>query len=329
MLNNTFIVKEITFLKQNSEKWESFEKTMDSKEKVHPSKITEMFLELTDDYSFAKTNFTGSKTASYLNGLTARIHQLVYKNKKENNKRLLNFWKTELPSLFGKYHHLLLLSFVISSVATLIGVVSQLNDDSFVRLILGDNYVNETIERIKRGNPLGIYGEAPGFFDFFMITINNIRVSFLVAVFGMLFSFGTAFYIIYNCIMLGSFFAMFYQYNVLDTALKVVWIHGTLEISAIIIAGSAGFVLGNSFMFPGTYKRIDSFKRGALDAVKIVVGLMPVFICAGFLESFITRYTTMPLWLSLLIIGGSFTFIVWYFIYLPFKFKPKYVKDQF
>ena len=121
--------------------------------------------------------------------------------------------------------------------------------------------------------------------------------------------------------MLGSFFAMFYQYNVLGKALKVVWIHGTLEISAIVIAGCAGFVLGNSFMFPSTYTRVESFKRGARDSIKIVVGLIPIFMCAGFLESFITRYTEMPLWLSLIIILSSLVFLLWYFILLPLKFN--------
>ncbi len=314
-------MKEITFLKQNEKKWRLFEEALSKDNELHPARLTEIFLELTDDYSYSKSNYPEAKTTSYLNNLTSLVHQKVYKNKKESNKRIWQFWKTELPALFSRYHKMLLLSFVVSFIGVLLGVVSQLTDDSFVRLILGDEYVNETIERIKRGNPLGIYGEGPGFYYFFMITINNVRVSFLVLAMGMLFSFGTGFYILYNTIMLGSFFTLFYQYNVLNKALKVVWIHGTLEISAIIIAGAAGFVLGNSFMFPGGFKRTDSFKAGAKDAIKIVVGLVPIFVCAGFLESFITRYTEMPLWLSFSIIFGSLGFIIWYFIYLPIKFK--------
>ena len=93
--------------------------------------------------------------------------------------------------------------------------------------------------------------------------------------------------------------------------------------SAIVIAGCAGLMLGNSFMFPKTYTRLESFKNGAKESIKIVVGLIPIFICAGFLESFITRYTEMDLWLSLLIIFGSLAFIIWYFIILPIQLKNK------
>jgi uncharacterized membrane protein SpoIIM required for sporulation len=312
-------VKEITFLKQNVSKWEGYEASLDKKVIEQPAKVAEMFVELTDDFSYAKSNFEDSKTTRYLNALTSRIHQLVYRNKKESNKRIFLFWKKEIPSLFGKYHHLLLVSFVVGVLGTLLGAISQLYDDSFIRIIVGDDYVNETMERIKKGNPIGVYGEMPQGFMFFYITINNIKVAFTTFALGMVFSVGAGFFVLYNCIMLGSFFAMFYQYNVLGKALKVVWIHGTLEMSAIVIAGCAGLILGNSFMFPRTYSRLESFKRGAKDGIKIVVGLIPVFIAAGFLESFITRYTEMPLWLSLVIILGSLSFLIWYFILLPIK----------
>ena len=314
-------MKEITFLKQNSEKWERYEASLDKKELEKPAKVAEMFVELTDDFSYSKSNFTGSKTTSYLNSLTSRVHQLVYKNKSESNKRIFNFWKIELPTIFGKYHHLLLLAFIIGVAGTLIGWVSQLYDDSFVRIIMGDEYVDTTIERIKNGNPIGVYGEMPESFMFFYISINNIKVSFMMFAAGIFFSIGAGLYAIYNFIMLGSFFALFYQYNVLGKALKVIWIHGTIEMSVITIACCAGFILGNSFMFPNTHSRLESFKRGAKDGIKIVFGLIPLFICAGFLESFVTRYTEMDLWLSLTIIFGSLIFLVWYFIYLPIKFK--------
>ena len=99
----------------------------------------------------------------------------------------------------------------------------------------------------------------------------------------------------------------------------VIWIHGTLEISAIIISGAAGMVLGNSILFPGTYSRRESFVIGAKDGVKILVSLIPIFITAGFLESFVTRFTNMPIYISLFIILGSLSFIVWYVWVYPQK----------
>jgi uncharacterized membrane protein YhdT len=63
-------------------------------------------------------------------------------------------------------------------------------------------------------------------------------------------------------------------------------------------------------------------KRGAKDGIKLMIGLVPIFIVAAFLEGFITRYATMPIWISIMILAGSLTFIVWYFIIYPLRFEP-------
>jgi uncharacterized membrane protein SpoIIM required for sporulation len=318
-------MKEITFLKQNSDKWESYEKVVEPGRNIDPTQLTNMFVEITDDLSFANTNYAQTTTSAYVNGLASKVHHLVYKNKKESGNRFVTFYKRELPLMFARYHKNLLYSFLVTAIATLIGVLSQIYDDGFVRLILGDYYVDSTIERIKNGNPIGIYGEGNQFYMFMAITVNNIKVSFFAYMIGLFTAFGTSLLLIYNGVMLGCFFTLFYQFDVLGKALKVVWIHGTLEISAIIIAGCAGFILGNSYIFPRTHTRLQSFTRGGKDGLKIIIGLVPIFIMAGFLESFVTRYTEMHWALTATIIGGSFIFIAGYFIILPLYLKKKNV----
>ncbi len=315
-------MREITFLKEQSNKWQDFEKLLNEKN-ANPQKLAGLFIEVTDDLSYARTHYPASKTTQYLNGLAARVHQEIYKNKKENRGRFLSFWKTEVPLTMVKYRKQLLLSFSLFAIFTLLGFISEIYDENFVRLIIGDAYVDATIERIKRGNPLGIYGEGEQADMFLRITLNNIFVSFVVFVMGLLFSFGTAYQLFKNGIMLGAFQGFFWKYNLFVKSLLVVWIHGTFEISAIIIAGAAGFVLGNSLLYPGTYKRIESLKIGAKNSLKIVVGVVPVFIVAGFLESFVTRYTDMPLWLSLFIILGSLTCVIGYFVVYPAYLSKK------
>jgi uncharacterized membrane protein SpoIIM required for sporulation len=96
-----------------------------------------------------------------------------------------------------------------------------------------------------------------------------------------------------------------------------------LEITAIIIAGGAGLVLGKSFLFPGTHKRIDSFKEGAKDGVKIMIGLMPVFALAAFFEGFITRLYNDVSILTTIIFILSVLFVIWYFIIYPIRLGRK------
>ena len=139
-------------------------------------------------------------------------------------------------------------------------------------------------------------------------------VSLKVFVFGVFFSLGTGLFLFYNALMVGTFMMFFYSESQLSQALPVILLHGTIELSSIVIAAAAGFVMGNSLLFPGTYSRLTSFKMGAMKGLKIVTGLIPFFIIAGFIESFITRYAFMHWSLKTAIIGFSAFFIVYYLL---------------
>jgi len=113
----------------------------------------------------------------------------------------------------------------------------------------------------------------------------------------------------------------FYQENQLASGLPVIMLHGTIELSSIVIAAGAGFVMGNSLLFPATYTRMTSFKMGTKRGLKIVIGLVPFFIMAGFIESFITRYAFMPIGIKVLIISISALLILYYFVIYPIQLK--------
>jgi uncharacterized membrane protein SpoIIM required for sporulation len=310
-------LREVTFLKRNAEKWKKFEAFISSKGKVDPDTLAELFIELTDDLSYSRTFYPDSKTTQYLNSLAAKVHQSIYKSKKERKERFIQFWKYEAPLLFYKHRKEILISFLIFIISMLIGVVSSSGDSGFVRLILGDSYVNMTLDNIDKGDPMAVYKQMNGVDMFLGITFNNIRVSFFAFMLGLLISFGTAWILLRNGIMIGAFQYFFYIHDLLIESVLVIWIHGTLEISSIIIAGAAGLTLGNSILFPGTYSRRQSFMIGAKEGLKIIISLIPIFIIAGFLESFVTRHTGMPIFLSLTLIIGSLFFVVWYFVIYP------------
>lgn len=308
-------MREVVFVKQNAAKWKSYESEVTS----DPDILAERFIQLTDDLAYARTFYPESDITQYLNNLTGRVHQTIYRNKKEKKNRFKLFWKQELPFLFWQHRRQLFFAFVIFGAACFIGALSAAYDDSFVRLILGDSYVNKTLANIRKGDPMAVYKQSGEAQMFLFITINNIKVSFLAFVAGVVFSVGTFWILLQNGIMLGAFQYFFYKQGLLLTSVLSVWIHGTLEISAVVIAGCAGFVMGNSLLFPQTYSRLESFRRGARQGLKIVIGLVPIFITAGFLESFVTRHTGMPLALSISIIGFSALFILYYLIYYPYK----------
>nr|WP_315418293.1 stage II sporulation protein M [uncultured Pedobacter sp.] len=314
-------MREALFVKQNSEKWQHY----DSMRQANPDEVANQFIEITNDLAYAKTFYPNSKTTAYLNGLAAKLHQSVYKNKKEKSNRFIHFWKTELPLIFLAHRKQIFYALFFFLISCAIGALSAKYDDTFVRLIMGDNYVNMTNENIAKGDPFGVYKQDNQFMMFLQIGSNNIFVALYTFVLGILFSFGSIVSLFRNGIMLGSFQYFFFSKGLGFQSVLVIWIHGTLEISAIVLAGAAGLILGNSFLFPKTYTRMASIQKGAKDGLKIVIGLIPIFIVAAFFESFVTRHTEMPMVLSLLILLSSTAFIIWYVFIYPIKIQRKQV----
>jgi uncharacterized membrane protein SpoIIM required for sporulation len=190
-----------------------------------------------------------------------------------------------------------------------------------------------TEENIDKGDPFGVYKDGNPFSMFVRIGFNNIRVAFLSFIGGFTLGLFTIYIMWGNGIMLGSFQYMFFAKGLGIKSILVIWIHGTLEISAIVIAGTAGLVLAAGILFPGTYSRMVSFKRNAKDAAKILISLVPVFIVAAFFESYVTHLmsqtydkannTGLPVWASVSILAVSLAFIIWYFIILPIRLHNK------
>lgn len=313
-------MREGLFLKKNIEKWKGYQ----YEPSKDPDEMAQEFTELVNDLGYARTFYPQSKVTQYLNGLASRTYLGIYKNKRERTSRIITFWKTELPLVIRKHHRELLYSFLIFTTFALIAVYSTLQDQTFVRGVLGDGYVEMTEDNIDKGDPFGVYKSGDRVTMFFTIALNNIKVAFMAFVGGFFVCIGTVWLLFENGIMLGAFQSFFFLRDLGWDSILVVWIHGTLEISAIIIAGGAGFILGSSILFPKTYSRLESVKRGAKDGMKLMIGLIPVFIAAAFLEGFITRYSTMPKPISISILILSAAFIIWYFVIYPVKVQKRF-----
>lgn len=316
-------MKEINFIRNNIEKWQRIEDAVEDVNCLTPDEIADYYVEVTADLAFAYTNYPSSRITQYLNGLASALHNSIYGNKRDKRSRFATFWTREVPLTMYAERRLLLLSFAIFALSMAVGIVSQLADPSFCRSILGDQYVDMTIENIAQGKPMDVYASDDEMPMFLSITFNNIVVAFRTFVLGIFTCFGTAYSLFFNGIMLGCFEAFFAQHGLFGQSFLAVFLHGTLEISAIIVAGAAGIALGNGLLFPGTYPRLVALRMGAKRGLKIVVGTVPLFVVAGFIEGFVTRHTELPDELRLLVIGLSAAFVTFYFIILPYALNKK------
>lgn len=311
-------MREIAFIKQNKEKWLEFEQAIFGKAKKNPDEMASLYIHLVNDLSYAQTYYPKSKTVVYLNYLASQIYQKIYKTKRTERNRILYFFSEEVPLLVYEYRRYVSYAFVLFFILTGIGALSAHYDLNFVRLIMGDAYVNMTLENISKQDPVAVYKSGSNWGGFIAITMNNLYVGAQCFIWGIFLGIGTFYIFLRNCIMLGSFQYFFYQQGVFWESVQGIWIHGSMEIFAIVIETAAGFILGASILFPKTYSRFNSFKIGFKTGLKIFLSTIPFTIAAGFLEGFVTRYSKeMPNWLNVTIILGTLSCIAFYYLIYP------------
>lgn len=314
-------MREGQFIRKNIEKWRNYQ----NKPARDPDEMAAQFTDLVNDLGYSKTFYPHSKVTIYLNGLASRIYLGIYRNKKEEGSRLLRFWKSGLPHIVYAHRRKLFYAFLIFTGFALMAAFSAAHDETFVRGILGDHYVEMTDENISKGDPFGVYKDENALMMFVRIAVNNIRVSLMTFVGGLFVSIGTVWFLLVNGVMLGAFQYYFFAKGLGMDSVLVIWIHGTLEISSIILSGAAGLIIGNSILFPGTHKRIYSLQKGAKDGLKLLVGVVPMLVVAACLEGFVTRYSKsgMPVALSIFILLVSAGWVIWYFIIYPYRLVRK------
>jgi len=319
-------MRETKFIEQNKDKWHRFEQQMEE-DLRDPESLKDLFIEITDDLSYSRTFYPNRSVRVYLNSLAQRIFFRLYRGRSAPGRRLLSFWLDELPRVIYEARRDFLLSFLVFLLAFGIGMLSSAMEPQFVRSILGDAYVDQTIQNIESGDPMAIYKDRDRLGMSVGITMNNLYVAILTFVLGILAGVGTIALLLRNGIMIGSFQYFFIERDLFWESFLTVWLHGTLEISAIIIAGAAGITMGRGLAFPGTYTRMQAFQRSARRGLKILIGIVPIIILAGFIEGYLTRHTETPDVIRGVFIAVCAFFVVMYFIWYP-RFRARMDFDE-
>jgi uncharacterized membrane protein SpoIIM required for sporulation len=284
-------MKETKFIEQNKKKWAEFEDLSRSKHK-DSNLYSKLYIQITDDLSYARTFYSNRSVRVYLNNLAQDIFHKIFSRNRKKQSVLKDFWMEDLPSIM--YHHRLelLISFLVLIVSIAIGLLTYQNDPAFATKILGDGYVQMTAENIAKKDPMAVYKQSGPIEMFIRIVLNNLMVDIRTFFSGLIFSIGSVLVLLYNGLMLSAFQFYFIKRGLFWDSFLAVWLHGTLEISAMVICGAAGIVLGKGIVFPGTFSRTQAFFSSAQRATKIFFSILPITFAAGIIESFLTQIHT-------------------------------------
>ncbi len=243
-----------------------------------------LYRQVAADLAQVREDPTSRRQSDYLNQLLARAHNLIYAGRNASPRGILPFYLRTFPAVFRETFDYTALAVALFVVGALIGVLTCLGDPAFQRFFLGPA-MTDTIERhtmwthsVLAIKPLAASG----------IMTNNLTVSFGAFAFGITGGIGTVYLLLTNGLMLGVISTACWQAGMSAQLWEFVAPHGVLELPAVFIAGGAGLLVARGLLFPGNLPRRGSLVFYGGQAVRLVLGIIPILVVAGTIEGFIS-----------------------------------------
>lgn len=251
------------------------------------------------DLAYARLRGADPTLILYLNDLVARAHGLLYADRGPGFGRLLRFLRAGFPRLLRRRRvTVLLAAAMVLFGATVAAVLVASNPNNLYIVVPAQFADNDDYYAEREKNPsYNAPDEAKPAFAAGLMA-NNIGVAIKAFAAGALGGFPTLLLLFYNGMPLGGL-AMQQHLHHRDLLFwSLILPHGIIEMTAIIIAGAAGMLIGRALVAPGELSRQDALTLAGRDAVRLLLGTVPMFIVAGFTESFITP-SALPAWAKL------------------------------
>lgn len=258
--------------------------------KLHREEVRELgriYRRTASDLAIARAESRDPRLINYLNSLVIRAHGRIYRADAQGGQRLRNFFARDFPRTFRRTWRYTGVAFAVFWLFCAIAFFGTRLDPDFSEFAGISPYFREVVinhrthwwERLNEANQIGSS----------QIFTNNIRVTFYAFALGAVFGLGTLYVLAFNGAMFGAIIALTYRAGFgNDLLLGFVISHGVIELSCIFLAGGAGLLIGTALLMPGDLSRGDALKSRGMDAVRLIIGCVPVLVVAGIIEGFIS-----------------------------------------
>jgi uncharacterized membrane protein SpoIIM required for sporulation len=306
------------WLEKRQSHWKRLEQLLDQVQQAGLRSLTRselqelglLYRQAAADLSALREDPTGKSYARSLNLLLSRAHNTIYAGEKSSARGIIHFYRHTYPQIFRNNLQLINVAFLIFIVGGLAGMLLALTRPDYMRLFLSPQMM-ETIERHKMWTD-SVVSFSPAASS--RIMTNNISVSFGAFAMGITAGVGTVISMFFNGLLIGVIGVACWLNDMSLSLWSFVAPHGVLELPAIFIAGGAGFRLAQGILFPGMLSRKDSLAKAGSEAVRLVMGVVPILIIAGSIEGFISP-SSLP-WQWKFTLAGAVAVI--FFSYLFF-----------
>ena len=289
------------FINDRKSAWQRLEELLRrldsaSLRRLHREEVRELgriYRRTASDLAIARAESRDPRLVNYLNSLVIRAHGRIYRADAQGGRRVREFFTKGFPQTFRRtwrYTAIAFLTFAAFAIAAYIGTWRDPEFSELAGVPAIARYIISTTkphwwESVNNANQVFSVG----------IMANNIWVMFQAFAFGAFFGIGTLYAMAVNGASNAALLAIVYRAGYGNDLVTFMIGHGVVELSCIFLAGGAGLLIGSAMLMPGDLSRGDALKSRGLDAIRLIVGCVPLLIVAGTIEGFISPTPISPI----------------------------------
>lgn len=285
------------FEDKHSAEWKALRDTLEAMKNRATTKrpTPEQFEEFPELYASACHHLSVAQSRGYspqlinsLNDLVVDSYSKLYKHQSSRLRNSLSFITAGFPQLVRKHARLF---WICAALLYLPGVIVGLIcyfDSDFIYRIHNAADVESMEYMYNPGNNFRSekHESASSFMMFGFYIQNNISIDFRCFAGGILFGIGTVFILIYNGLAIGSVAGHLTAQGYIETFWGFVAGHSAFELTAAVISGMSGILIGLALINPGQLSRSEALQINAMIAVRLVVGAGIMTLAAAFIEAY-------------------------------------------
>src|SRR6266478_4307506 len=282
------------FIKERKTVWQRLEELLARLDqmtlhRLHREEVRELgriYRRTASDLAIARAESRDPRLVNYLNSLVIRAHGRIYRADAQGGRRIRDFVAHDFPATFRRTWRYTATAFGVFLLFSMIAFFGTRLDPDFSEFAGISPFFREVVinnrtrwwESLNDANQIGSS----------QIFTNNIKVTFYAFALGAIFGLGTLYVLAFNGAMFGAILALTYRAGFGNDLLSFVVGHVVIELSCIFIAGGAGMLIGTALLMPGNLSRGDALKSRGMEAVRLIVGCVPLLVVPGIIEGFIS-----------------------------------------
>jgi len=241
-----------------------------------------------------RTRTRDERLAAYLNQLAAAAHSLIYLPPRQGFlSKIAVFCALGFAECVARNWRAHAISAALLLAGAVLAYHAATRDvlAAYALAMPGDPRLPGTprerlLQHLHAGQEQG--AGAKSFFASFLFT-HNLKVGLTAMGLGVLAGVPTVILMLYNGMILGAFLSVYIKAGL---GLEVcAWIlpHGITELTATVLCGGVGLMLGRAIVSPGLKTRAEALVDAGKEAGRTVVGVAGMLVLAAFIESFVRQ----------------------------------------